>query len=1053
MGADLAEETIVEGEDAEVTATVENVGNETGTFTAELEEGSTVLNTKDVEVGPGETRDIEFTEPFDTAGTYDLSVNGESAGTLTVEPPSAAFEVTDVSLSETEIAVGDTVTVTAAIENTGDSDGTYTADLLVDGTVEESKSVDIAAGQTETVTFTRSFDTAGDYTIGVGDGPTRELTVEPEPANVSVTDAELSPTRIDPGETTTVTATVVNDGGSAGEFTADLTVDGTTEESETGTLGADEKTTVEFTPSFEEAGAYDIAVNAESAGTLTVSEPASFEVSNAQLADDTILAGDDAVVSADVTNVGEAEGTFTAEFRATGPDGTTQTIDTRSVTLAGGESQSVELSGAVDQAGDYDVQVNETDAGTLTVESPANVSVTDAELEDDVVSVDDEVAVNATVVNTGDREGSLSVTLAADGTDKDTEEVTLGPGEQDTVRLTYTATAAGEYAITVNGVAAETLTVVRPATFRTTNAGVEPDTVVEGESVEATATVVNVGTESGTHTATLVVDDESVATRELEIGPGDSETVVFSETFETADEYAIAVNDEPAGTLSVLEPANVSIRDATLSSEQITVGESAAVTVELANDGDVDGEFTTQLQDDNGTLETDTRTVGSDASETVSFNRTFERGEYNLSVNGDPVGTLAVLEPADVSLGETTVSPESVEVDESIDLSVELRNDGEATGQRDVDIALGDGTTYQRTPDVPAGGTTLTISHAYNATGEYTVVVDDSTVANVSVVEPQNNGGSGGGGGPSGSSGSSGPSGGAAPDDDEPTVVRSESSEAVTVRVEGASSERYDIPVELAGPSDSQPAVSVSSAALDPAGELDAFETTVGRPAAEPDGRDPVPRGVALGYMEFNSTLGAANTSAATLEFTVDEESIPQGLGPEDVAVFRYADGAWTTDNVTHDVDGDAHTVSLPHASPVAIVALEPGRVDVVDGAVPADRVQAGYETTLRATVENPGDRTANRTLTVTMGEETVAEREVLLEPGANTTVQIRFEPPESGAVSLEGSEVGSIDVFSDGDDGATSPDSETDEDIPGFGAVAAVLALLVTALMVRIRR
>jgi len=1054
--ATLEETTIVEGETATITATVENVGNETGTFTAELEEEGDVVDTTDVEVGPNETRSINFSEPFETAGTYDLSVSGEPAGTLDVtEPASAEFNVTDVALSESEITVGDSVTVTADVTNTGDANGTYTADLVVDRNIIDSKSVDVNAGETADISFAPTFDAAGDYAIGVGDGPTRELTVDrPQPANVSVRSAQLSEERISPGDSVTVTATVGNDGGTAGEVTADLRVDGTTRASETRTVDASEQTTIEFAPSFAETGTYGITVNDESAGTLAVSEPAAFEVSNARLGDDTVLAGDTAAASAEVTNVGDAEGTFTAEFLATDRDGTARTIDTRSVTLAGGDSQTVELRGTVEQPGEYDARINQTTAGTLTVESPADVAVTDATLAEAVVDEGDEVTVTATVENTGDREGSLSVAVAANEDVETTEEVAVGPGESRTERLNYTVTAAGEYEITVNGADAGTLTVVRPATFRTTNPDVEPDTVLEGEQTEVTATVVNVGTESGTHTATLVVDDEPVERRESVIGPGDSETVVFTPSFDEAAEYTVAVNDETAGTLGVLEPASVSIRETTLSAETITAGESVTVAVELANDGDVDGEFTTQLRSDNDTLETATRTVGPDASETVRFTRTFGTpGEYDLAVNNDTVGTVSVLEPADVSLGETTLTPEPVDVNESVELAVELRNDGEATGRREVAVTLGDGTAFRRTTDVPGNGTALTVSHAYNATGEYTVRVDDTAVGNVSVVEPQPDADSGGGGGAAGPSGSAGSSGSATAGSQEPTVVRSESDEVVTVSVDDAPDERYDIAVDLAGPSDSEPAVAVSSVAVEPACDPEAYETTIGRPTTEPDRRDPVPNGVALGYMEFNSSLGGADTGTATLQFDVDEEAIPHGLGQENVSVLRYADGEWTMANVTHDIEDDTHTVALPRAMPVAVVALEPGRVEIVETAGPADRVRVGYETTLRATVVNPGDRPATRNLTVSMNGEPVAEREVTVDPNQNTTVRIEFEPPESGPVSLEGTEVGDVTLFDADDGNTTAADAETDEDVPGFGVVAAVLALLVTAFAVRGRR
>jgi len=60
-------------------------------------------------------------------------------------------------------------------------------------------------------------------------------------------------------------------------------------------------------------------------------------------------------------------------------------------------------------------------------------------------------------------------------------------------------------------------------------------------------------------------------------------------------------------------------------------------------------------------------------------------------------------------------------------------------------------------------------------------------------------------------------------------VVRSESNESsITVEIDGATGERYDIAVNLAGPSNSDPAVSVTSVAVDPAGDRAAFETTIG---------------------------------------------------------------------------------------------------------------------------------------------------------------------------------------------------------------------------------
>ena len=91
--------------------------------------------------------------------------------------------------------------------------------------------------------------------------------------------------------------------------------------------------------------------------------------------------------------------------------------------------------------------------------------------------------------------------------------------------------------------------------------------------------------------------------------------------------------------------------------------------------------------------------------------------------------------------------------------------------------------------------------------------------------------------------------------------------------------------------------------------------------------------------------------------------------------------------------------------------------------------------------------------LTIAVNGESVAERAVTLEPGQNETVPIEFEPPEPGTVSLEGTEVGSIAFLNDDGEGASRTDRDTDDETPGFGALAAVLALVATALAVRARR
>jgi hypothetical protein len=93
------------------------------------------------------------------------------------KPKPAAFEVTSLNVTPPEVTTGETVNITAVVENTGGSEGTYTAVLTVDGATVETKEVVLAAAESKTVSFSLVKDTHGTYQVGI-DGLTSSLTVK-----------------------------------------------------------------------------------------------------------------------------------------------------------------------------------------------------------------------------------------------------------------------------------------------------------------------------------------------------------------------------------------------------------------------------------------------------------------------------------------------------------------------------------------------------------------------------------------------------------------------------------------------------------------------------------------------------------------------------------------------------------------------------------------------------------------------------------------------------------------------------------------------------------
>lgn len=87
---DATPTTVATGEPVTVTATYENVGDETGERTVRLTADGVLADAESIALEPNETATVTFEWNADAAGTYDLAVDDVSAGTITVEEPSPA---------------------------------------------------------------------------------------------------------------------------------------------------------------------------------------------------------------------------------------------------------------------------------------------------------------------------------------------------------------------------------------------------------------------------------------------------------------------------------------------------------------------------------------------------------------------------------------------------------------------------------------------------------------------------------------------------------------------------------------------------------------------------------------------------------------------------------------------------------------------------------------------------------------------------------------------------------------------------------------------------
>jgi hypothetical protein len=110
-------------------------------------------------------------------------------------PPPAAFQISSLSVSPTEVKIGEAVNISVLVTNTGGQPGSYQVILKINGVAEADKQVVLAAGASEPVSFTISKEAAGTYSVDVN-GLTGAFGIKQEPA--PVTPAEPMPTPAKP---------------------------------------------------------------------------------------------------------------------------------------------------------------------------------------------------------------------------------------------------------------------------------------------------------------------------------------------------------------------------------------------------------------------------------------------------------------------------------------------------------------------------------------------------------------------------------------------------------------------------------------------------------------------------------------------------------------------------------------------------------------------------------------------------------------------------------------------------------------------------------------
>ncbi|MFC1966545.1 Ig-like domain-containing protein [Chloroflexota bacterium] len=176
FGLSVSPAEVDTGASVTISVTVANTGDAAGSYEVTLKINGAAVETKTVTLTGGSSEKVTFTTSQATAGTYSIDINGQP-GTLTVKavappppppPPTVtAFSISGLSVSPAEVGIGAKVTISVTAANTGNAAGSYEVTLRINGAAVETKTVTLAGGSSEKVTFTTTRDTAGTYTVDI----------------------------------------------------------------------------------------------------------------------------------------------------------------------------------------------------------------------------------------------------------------------------------------------------------------------------------------------------------------------------------------------------------------------------------------------------------------------------------------------------------------------------------------------------------------------------------------------------------------------------------------------------------------------------------------------------------------------------------------------------------------------------------------------------------------------------------------------------------------------------------------------------------------------
>jgi len=163
------------GENAWVRAELKNIGS-TGVQTVNLFVDGQLHASKKVPAIRQNLVSVEFKVKFTEPGTHRISIENSPVQTLEVHGPALTVLYDDLELSGTIAPEGEIILAKVTARNIGKLSQSHDIALMVDGQISQTKSVTLAAGESQQVTFQLT-PKAGIHGVKIGQMPETMLTI------------------------------------------------------------------------------------------------------------------------------------------------------------------------------------------------------------------------------------------------------------------------------------------------------------------------------------------------------------------------------------------------------------------------------------------------------------------------------------------------------------------------------------------------------------------------------------------------------------------------------------------------------------------------------------------------------------------------------------------------------------------------------------------------------------------------------------------------------------------------------------------------------------